>query len=113
MRVRRLLAGSAVAAAMVLMSAGLAGAAVPTCVVPQTMQEPACVVVPTVAGDASTVSPSAAPSSDAVPGNTAPVATAPSSLPFTGADIEELAVIGAGAVIAGALLLRRRHHTGV
>jgi LPXTG-motif cell wall-anchored protein len=31
-----------------------------------------------------------------------------SSLPFTGADIEELAVVGAGAVLAGGLLLRRR-----
>jgi LPXTG-motif cell wall-anchored protein len=31
-----------------------------------------------------------------------------SSLPFTGADVEELAVIGAGAVAVGALLNRRR-----
>lgn len=34
-------------------------------------------------------------------------------LPFTGADVQELAVIGLGAVVAGTLLLirRRRHAT--
>ncbi len=31
-----------------------------------------------------------------------------SSLPFTGADVEELAVIGVGAVVVGGLLMRRR-----
>ena len=31
-----------------------------------------------------------------------------SSLPFTGADIGELAVVGAGAVVAGVVLSRRR-----
>jgi LPXTG-motif cell wall-anchored protein len=30
------------------------------------------------------------------------------SLPFTGADVEELAVIGVGALVAGGLLVRRR-----
>ena len=36
-----------------------------------------------------------------------------SNLPFTGADVQELAVIGLGAVLAGGLLLirRRRHAT--
>jgi LPXTG-motif cell wall-anchored protein len=34
--------------------------------------------------------------------------TGSSSLPFTGTDIEELAVIGAGAVLVGGLLIRRR-----
>jgi LPXTG-motif cell wall-anchored protein len=34
-----------------------------------------------------------------------------SSLPFTGADISELAVVGAGAVLAGGLLIRRRRRT--
>jgi LPXTG-motif cell wall-anchored protein len=33
-----------------------------------------------------------------------------SSLPFTGADIEELAVVGAGAVLVGGLLIRRRRN---
>jgi LPXTG-motif cell wall-anchored protein len=37
--------------------------------------------------------------------------TGSSSLPFTGADVEELAVVGLGAVAAGGLLLRRRRKT--
>ena len=45
---------------------------------------------------------------DGTPGATAPVSTAPTSLPFTGADIEEMAIIGLGAVVAGGVLLRRR-----
>ena len=35
-------------------------------------------------------------------------ASTTSSLPFTGADVAELAVIGTGAVLAGGLLMRRR-----
>jgi LPXTG-motif cell wall-anchored protein len=31
-----------------------------------------------------------------------------SSLPFTGADVAELALVGSGAVLAGGLLMRRR-----
>lgn len=111
-RTSRVLAGAGLTVVSVLMGGGWAGAAASNCVVPQTLQEPACVVVPTVAGDASTVAPSAAPTGDATPGGTAPVASAPTSLPFTGADVEELAVIGAGAVIVGTLLLRRRRRTG-
>jgi LPXTG-motif cell wall-anchored protein len=34
-----------------------------------------------------------------------------SSLPFTGADVEELAVVGVAAVLAGGLLLRRRRRS--
>ncbi|MGD0394161.1 MAG: LPXTG cell wall anchor domain-containing protein [Acidimicrobiales bacterium] len=38
-----------------------------------------------------------------------PPATAPTtSLPFTGADVEGMAVVGVGAVLAGSLLMRRR-----
>ncbi|MGO8872399.1 MAG: LPXTG cell wall anchor domain-containing protein [Acidimicrobiales bacterium] len=33
------------------------------------------------------------------------------SLPFTGADIGELAVVGTGAVLAAAVLVRRRRRT--
>jgi len=41
--------------------------------------------------------------------STPPPATSPTtSLPFTGADVEELAVVGVGAVLAGSLLMRRR-----
>ncbi|HUD16208.1 MAG TPA: hypothetical protein VMQ59_03055 [Acidimicrobiales bacterium] len=68
-----------------------------------------CSVTPVIAGSSTS---SAAPTASALP-NTGPAAsTAPttttSSLPFTGADVEELAVVGAGAVLAGALLMRRR-----
>jgi uncharacterized surface anchored protein len=35
------------------------------------------------------------------------VKAAASSLPFTGADIEEMAVVGAGALVVGGLLVRR------
>jgi LPXTG-motif cell wall-anchored protein len=31
-----------------------------------------------------------------------------SSLPFTGADIGELAAVGAGAIVIGGILVRRR-----
>ena len=41
-------------------------------------------------------------------GSPAAVSPVSSSLPFTGADVEELAVVGAGAILAGGLLLRRR-----
>ncbi len=38
----------------------------------------------------------------------ASVADGSSSLPFTGADIGELAVVGAGAIVVGGVLVRRR-----
>ena len=45
------------------------------------------------------------------PGVTSPTAATTSSLPFTGADVEEMAVVGLGAVLAGGLLMRRRRRT--
>jgi LPXTG-motif cell wall-anchored protein len=47
---------------------------------------------------------------DANDGGVVAPATSPSDagLPFTGADIEQLAAIGGGAILAGALLVRRR-----
>jgi LPXTG-motif cell wall-anchored protein len=43
------------------------------------------------------------------PSSATPAGTATTtSLPFTGADVEELAIVGAGAVLAGGLLIRRR-----
>jgi hypothetical protein len=39
------------------------------------------------------------------------VSTAPSALPFTGADIAELAAIGAAATGAGVVLVRRARRT--
>ncbi len=77
--------------------------------------------VPAVAGADSTcytgcIPPHVSPSSVTVsPTGTDPVHTSAStiangssSLPFTGADIGELAAIGAGAVVIGGVLTRRR-----
>ena len=105
---KRLLIGSGVAVASLLMVPSAAGAATGTCIVSQTMNVPACTVVP-VQGTGGTVTPAKTTVSGggATPVVT-PVSTAPTSLPFTGADVEELAGVGAGAMLAGALLLRRR-----
>ena len=78
--------------------------------------------VPTVAGAVGTtcyvgctppnVSPSSvpvAPTSDGTPHTAAStLADGSSSLPFTGADIGEIAAVGAGAVVIGGVLARRR-----
>jgi LPXTG-motif cell wall-anchored protein len=102
---KRVLIGSGLAVASVLMVPAISGAAT-NCVQTESMQEPTCVVVPAVNGTSGTVTPAPPGGSkriDPVSGTT--------SLPFTGADVEELAVLGAGAVLAGGLLLRRRHRT--
>jgi LPXTG-motif cell wall-anchored protein len=102
---KRVLVGSGLAVASVLMVPAVSGAAT-NCVQTESMQEPTCVVVPAVNGNNDTVAPVASgggKSTDPVSGTT--------SLPFTGADVEELAVVGAGAVLAGGLLLRRRRRT--
>ena len=76
------------------------------------------VAVPAVAGadgcyngcTPSTVSSTlvAPPSTDPVPTSTTAQVNGSSSLPFTGADIGELAALGAGAVVVGVVLTRRR-----
>jgi uncharacterized surface anchored protein len=106
---RRILISSGVAAASLLMVSGTAGAA-NQCVVTETIHTTnSCVVPPQIQGNAGKVVPtSSALPYDGTPGATAPVSTAPTSLPFTGADIEEMAIIGLGAVVAGGVLLRRR-----
>jgi LPXTG-motif cell wall-anchored protein len=108
---RRLIIGSSLAVGSLAIVPGIAGAAASNCVTPGTMNEPTCVVTPTVAGSAtSTPSASALPNTGSPSsGAGAPAGTATTtSLPFTGADVEELAVVGVGAVLAGGLLLRRR-----
>ena len=83
--------------------------------------------VPTVAGAASTtcytgctpptvspntVLPPSPPSTDGTQtAATTTIANGSSSLPFTGADIGELAVVGVGAVVIGGVLTRRRRRT--
>ena len=87
MLVRRLLIGAAVTVASLVTvpaATGVAGAA--SC--GSTSGTP-CDVTPTIAGSTSKITPS-------------------SALPFTGADVEELAIIGVGGVLAGSLLMRRR-----
>jgi hypothetical protein len=102
---KRVLVGSGLAMASVLVVPAVSGAAT-NCVQTESMNESTCVVIPAVNDVSGTVAPVATgggKSTDPVSGTT--------SLPFTGADIEELAVVGAGAVLAGGLLLRRRHRT--
>jgi LPXTG-motif cell wall-anchored protein len=104
---RRLIVGASLAVASVAMVPGIAGADTATgCVPAGSVTEPSnCVTTPTVANDGN---------DGAVQIAVAPVAATPapttstSSLPFTGADVAELAVIGTGAVLAGGVLMRRR-----
>jgi LPXTG-motif cell wall-anchored protein len=98
---RRLIVGSSLAVASLVMVPGIAGAT-PSCIPAGSVTEPAgCVTTPTVTG-----------STDPLPAtsgtSTVKTASTTSSLPFTGADVAELAVIGTGAVLAGGLLARRR-----
>jgi len=114
MWVRRLVVGTGFAVAGLAMASGAAGAA--TCVQTQTMNEPAgCVTPPSVSGSSTKPStgvlPFTAASSASTASSSSPGAVAgSSSLPFTGADIDELAVVGVGAVLVGGLLIRRRRH---
>ncbi len=99
---RRLIVGSGLAVASIAMASGAAGAA--TCTSAGSMTQPSCVTTPTVAGT-STVAPAKA---SALPAADGASHDGPTSLPFTGADFEGMAVVGAGAVLAGGLLLHRR-----
>jgi hypothetical protein len=64
-------------------------------------------VPPTV--QATSVTPSTGPGTSAV--HTSAMVNGSSSLPFTGADIGELAAVGAGAIVIGGILARRRRQT--
>ena len=105
---RRLIVGASLAVASVAMVPGIASAATATSCIPAgSVTEPSnCVTTPTVANDGNdgAVQTPVAPISSVTP--TPPSST--SSLPFTGADVAELAVIGTGAVLAGGVLMRRR-----
>ncbi len=95
MLARRLVIGSGFALASLVVVPSVAGAADTGC---YTCAPPA--VAATATGDGGTALP-ATSSASGTTGST-------SSLPFTGADVEELAVIGVGAVLAGGIMLRRR-----
>jgi hypothetical protein len=73
--------------------------------------------VPAIAGADTTCytgcTPTAAANNSTVPpptdaANTTASVSGSSSLPFTGADVGELAAVGAGAIVVGGLLARRR-----
>jgi LPXTG-motif cell wall-anchored protein len=70
---------------------------------------PSC-TTPTVSANSNGPTPAGTSTSDGgTPADGAvTVSDGSSSLPFTGADIEELAVVGVAAVVAGGLLTRRR-----
>jgi len=103
---RRMIVGASLAVASMTMVPGIAGAdPASNCVPAGSVTEPSnCVTTPTVAGkttDPVVQLPVTSGSSGAKP-------TSTSSLPFTGADVAELAVLGTGAVLAGSVLMRRR-----
>jgi LPXTG-motif cell wall-anchored protein len=123
---RRVLIGSGLAVASLIAVpsvAGVAGAATcpPTTIAsmttptslptsPTTTPTSGCSTPPVVSGTDGNVSlPNTATPGKVVPVSTTTATT--SSLPFTGADVTELAVVGAGAVLAGGLLIRRRRRT--
>ena len=103
---RRVIIGSSLAVGSLAFIPGVAGAA--TCVSPATMTEPTCVLAPTIAATADGTLPSSLPYTASPSSNTPAGTVTTSSLPFTGADVEGLAIVGAGAVLAGGLLIRRR-----
>ena len=109
---RRLIVGASLAVASVAMVPGIASADTATgCVAAGSVTEPGnCVTIPTVGGGGNTgaVQTPVAPVSSVDPTPTPTPTTSTSSLPFTGADVAELAVIGTGAVLAGGVLMRRR-----
>ncbi len=108
---RRLIIGASLAVASVAMVPGIASADTATSCVPAgSVTEPGnCVATPTVANDGNdgAVQTPVAPITSVTP------KPPTSSLPFTGADVAELAVIGTGAVLAGGVLMRRRRRVAV
>ncbi len=105
---RRLIIGSSLAVASLAMVPSAAGAATDC----SSANTPASMTEPSTGAQCPTISASA--TSPSPTGGTAGTSTGTdgvsgtSSLPFTGADIGEIAVVGAGAVLAGGLLARRR-----
>lgn len=101
---RRVIVGASLAMASMAMVPGIAGADASTCVPAGSVTEPSnCVITPTVPVSGKTTDP-LPPTS----GSTGVKTATTSSLPFTGADVAELAVVGTGAVLAGSVLMRRR-----
>ena len=100
---RRLIVGASLAVASVAVVPGFAGADPASgCVPAGSVTEPSnCVVTPVAGRSTDPVVPVTSGSGGVKPSTT-------SSLPFTGADVAELALIGTSAVLAGSVLARRR-----
>jgi LPXTG-motif cell wall-anchored protein len=121
---RRVLIGSGLAVASLIAVPSVAGVAGAAACPPTTI---ASMSTPTTVPTSPTTTPTSGCSTPPVvsgkdgslpntgtPPKVEPVSTTKAtttSLPFTGADVTELAVVGAGAVLAGGLLLRRRRRT--
>jgi hypothetical protein len=103
-----MIVGASLAVASMAAVPGIAGAAATSnCVPAGSVTEPGnCVTTPTVPSDGQS---DGAPAVATTGSSGAKAATATtSSLPFTGADVVELAAVGTGAVLAGSVLMRRR-----
>ena len=112
---RRLAIAAGLALASMAAVPGIAAAAAPNCpttngaTVTPSMTATCPVVVPAVAGGSQTLPSTGVPGSAGATSTSSGSSTAgTSSLPFTGADVEELAVIGGAALVVGVLLMRRR-----
>jgi len=93
---QRICIGSGLALASVFSVPAVASAATANCYTGCTP--------PTVANN-SVVPPTTSPSGN---GTVTPTVSGSSSLPFTGADVGELAAVGVGAIVVGGILVRRR-----
>jgi LPXTG-motif cell wall-anchored protein len=106
-----MIVGASLAVASMAVVPGIAGAAsASNCVPAGSVTEPGnCVTTPTVAVDGQTTDgPTTATSGTTGSSGAKTTSATTSSLPFTGADVVELAVVGTGAVLAGGVLMRRR-----
>ncbi|MGD0882528.1 MAG: LPXTG cell wall anchor domain-containing protein [Acidimicrobiales bacterium] len=92
---QRICIGSGLALASVFSVPAVASAATANCYTGCTP--------PTVANN-SVVPPTTTPGT----GTTSQTVSGSSSLPFTGADVSELAAVGIGAIVIGGVLVRRR-----
>lgn len=58
-----------------------------------------------------TTTPTGSAAAGAATTTTSPVTGAAAALPFTGADIGEMAAVGAGAILLGAVMVRRNRRS--
>lgn len=110
MKARHLLVGGG----MIVASVGAALATMPVSAYAGTSSDPGCYTCsappPTKTTDPNQLpfTPSGSTSPTSSNANVTQQQSSITSLPFTGADVEEIAVIGGGALVVGAVLTRRR-----